>query len=957
MSLRLRILLITSLIVIALIAVSYTISSVIVLDGVRKVEQQYVQENVSRARDAIGENISQLQVLVSDWSAWDPTYVFVSDRNQTYIDENLNNYTFTDLNVNLFVIVNSANQVVLARSFDLSRRQEDEVPPELARYLGAGSPLVKFRDTSSKAAGIILLPKGPLLVASQPILPTDKNGPSQGALLMGRYLDTVEIQRLSALTHLDIGIFLRDSSKLPADVEIARSNLSPGSQSFIRPLSQKEIAGYTVLNDINGQPALILRLQADRDFYSKGWNTIYYLLLSLLVVGLVFGEATLLFLERLVLSRLSRLQTEVSAVGSSGNLSTRVTVTGKDELTRLAAEVNSMLAALEESQNELRATHEQLEQRVLERTAELRQVAERLSAVNRIARASSATLDIDELMEAVYKEAAPLFQCDAFFIALYDEATGELDFRLQVDEEVRDPPQRVPLGNGLTAQVVTQNTPLLVHNFSKERKRLPPTVSWGTHKIPSSWLGVPMRVGQRVVGVISIQAYHPQAYGEGDQWLLSLIADQVAVAADNARLYTATRARADELSMLNEIGTSLTSTLDFPAVVRTALVNIQQLFQGRVVSLLQADSWVGDLRFAQTLKGEALVETPLQAESGEGLAGWALQYRQPVLVEHARSDPRFSDQVDQAGDEPDGGGMAVPLATPDQAIGVIQVIGEPGAYSGDHLRTLQAIASIMTVALMNARLYNEVTTLLREREQAQAQLIHAEKMTALGRLVASIAHEINNPLQALQVFVTLIEEGMADPQRQQETQEYLEATRREIERISTIVLRMRDFYRPAREGLQGVDLYAVLESVLELTGKQLEHSHITVQRNWAPDLPEIEANPDHLKQVFLNLVLNAIDAMPQQGTLSIRTRMDQVQRADQEADQAVCIQVGDTGMGMAPEVLFHLFEPFFTTKPFGSGLGLSISYGIIQSHNGTITVDSKENEGTTFTILLPVRQP
>jgi len=302
--------------------------------------------------------------------------------------------------------------------------------------------------------------------------------------------------------------------------------------------------------------------------------------------------------------------------------------------------------------------------------------------------------------------------------------------------------------------------------------------------------------------------------------------------------------------------------------------------------------------------------------------------------------------------------MAVPLLTSERAIGIIEVISsEPRAYTRDELRTLQAIASTLAVALENASLYDELKMLLREREQAQAQLIHAEKMTALGRLTASIAHEINNPLQAVQTYLTLAQEELSSDQCREKLERYLSTVGDEIERISAIVHRMRDFYRPAREGLQPTYLHAVLESVLELTNKQLQHSDTTVERVWADFLPEIQANPDHLKQVFLNLVLNAIDAMPAGGTLRISTGLDQIQDGDgQQPRPAVRVEFSDTGEGMSPEVLSRLFEPFFTTKERGSGLGLSISYGIVEAHNGKITVESHVGLGTTFTILLPVEQ-
>jgi two-component system NtrC family sensor kinase len=235
-------------------------------------------------------------------------------------------------------------------------------------------------------------------------------------------------------------------------------------------------------------------------------------------------------------------------------------------------------------------------------------------------------------------------------------------------------------------------------------------------------------------------------------------------------------------------------------------------------------------------------------------------------------------------------------------------------------------------------------------------------MGALGRLVASIVHEINNPLQAIQGSLTLAQEELESSARREKLARYLNMAESEIDRVTNIVRRLRDFYRPARQEFQLTEVHAVLESVLALAGKQLQHSNVTVEREWEDSLPLIQANPDHLKQVFLNLVINAVDAIAARcqpdsqtgGTLRVRTTLDWMQRQDGKGTlPAVRIEFSDTGEGMPPEILNRLFEPFLTTKKDGTGLGLSVSFGIIQAHHGQITVASQVGVGTTFTILLP----
>jgi signal transduction histidine kinase len=191
---------------------------------------------------------------------------------------------------------------------------------------------------------------------------------------------------------------------------------------------------------------------------------------------------------------------------------------------------------------------------------------------------------------------------------------------------------------------------------------------------------------------------------------------------------------------------------------------------------------------------------------------------------------------------------------------------------------------------------------------------------------------------------------------------------KETERIAAIVRRVRDFYRPVRQEKRLIDIRAVVNDVLELAGEQLLRYNIAVERdmagNEADQLPLINVNRDDLKQVLLNLVLNAIDAMETSGgTLRVRTAPDRIQPPGTEPRPAVRIEIGDTGTGIPPEFLPHIFEPFVTTRPDQAtpivpkaALGLSISYGIIQAYGGEISVSSQTGIGTTFTILLSAEQ-
>jgi PAS domain S-box-containing protein len=266
----------------------------------------------------------------------------------------------------------------------------------------------------------------------------------------------------------------------------------------------------------------------------------------------------------------------------------------------------------------------------------------------------------------------------------------------------------------------------------------------------------------------------------------------------------------------------------------------------------------------------------------------------------------------------------------------------------DGAQVLQEIASIPLFD-QNGRPHQvvEVWEDITERVALQTQLVRAEKLAAIGQLAASIAHEVGNPLQAIQGFLSLFLE-QCPPDIPNER--FLKLAEEEIERIVQVLARLRDLYRPRADVLAEVDLNDLVNSVLLLTGKQLERGRIRLLREMDPDLPKIRAVADQLKQVLLNLVLNAAEAMAEGGLLHVQTYVTQ----DQALRPDVVITVTDTGFGIPPEQLPRIFDGLHTTKERGMGLGLYTSKAIVERHMGRISVQSKPGEGTTFTIMLPI---
>jgi len=235
----------------------------------------------------------------------------------------------------------------------------------------------------------------------------------------------------------------------------------------------------------------------------------------------------------------------------------------------------------------------------------------------------------------------------------------------------------------------------------------------------------------------------------------------------------------------------------------------------------------------------------------------------------------------------------------------------------------------------------------RRLQETQLQLLQSEKMAALGKLAAGVAHEINNPLSGILIYAHLLLEDLSpdDPQR-----EDLQRIVDEASRCKETVKQLLEFARQTEHRTEEVDLNRVLKHGLALLRNQALFHNIQIVEDYDPELPQIQGNANQLSQAFMNIILNAADAMEGRGTLTVRSRYLPERRT-------VRVEFTDTGCGIPPELLSRIFEPFFTTKEVGkgTGLGLSTTYGIVQDHGGRIEVKSRVGSGTTFIIELPLQ--
>ncbi len=544
--------------------------------------------------------------------------------------------------------------------------------------------------------------------------------------------------------------------------------------------------------------------------------------------------------------------------------------------------------------------------RARERVAALRpllQVSQRLHA----------ELDLSRLQNLIIETVRSELEADRASLMLFDD----LGQSLQITACSGLPPNvvvghRVPVTRGLAGWVATHRIPLSI-NASGEV--MPPNADvrgvFSNDKMTSS-LAVPVLAGDHLLGVLNAAKVHSGvSFSAADQDLLLLLAGQAATAITNARLYSQV-AHSEE----------------------------------RYRALLQH---ANDAVLLLDVGGRTILEANLALEQLSG-------YHRRELLGMCPVD--LLPNVDSLAK------TALNGATNGHGHGDSQEIET--VLQTRWAQPVQVAVSVSVVPYAGQRLLLVIARDISERQRIARQMLQTEKLAALGRLSASMAHEINNPLQAIHNSVHLM---LNRPLPEEKRQRYLEMTREEIDRLISIVQRILDFYRPTRDGMRPVDLGDILDSVLTLTSTQMLDHNIQVIRADRAALPRVLAVTSHIKQVCLSLIFNAIEAMPDGGELRLGIYLA-ADGSDVGADgftvvagghtaspmigPTVVIEIGDTGAGISSQDLPKIFEPFYTTRMKGTGLSLALSYSIVEQHHGEMAVRSALGQGTTFRIRLPV---
>lgn len=412
--------------------------------------------------------------------------------------------------------------------------------------------------------------------------------------------------------------------------------------------------------------------------------------------------------------------------------------------------------------------------------------------------------------------------------------------------------------------------------------------------------------------------------------------------------------QSSRLATLSSVATALSSSLDLKELLNRVIDEILKILQGASIRIYMLDP-KGEWLQLMAWKGasKAFVDRPhlRRRKVGDGLLGKTILYKRTIVIDNflRAEGPYVQDIVEEGLIS----SVYIPLMAKEKPVGVLCVSSySEFRFSSDFVEFLTAVGNQIGVAIENANLYEGLKEAYEELRKTQEQLVRTEKLVSLGKLAATIAHEINNPLSVVLTYIKLmknmLQRGTFTPKRLADISRFLGTMESETSRCGEIVRNLLAFARHSSLNMAEHRLEEIIQRAVALIAHDLEMKEMRLRCSCEPGLPLVKCDFRQIQQALLNLMINAVEAMEPGGLLTVEAR-----GAPREG--FVMIRVEDTGCGIPEEHLPQIFEPFFTTKDEakGVGLGLAVVYGIVTRHGGTIEVRSKVGHGTTFEVFLP----
>jgi len=354
MTLRKKIFIIVALTFLGLTIVFLITSNRILLRGLQEIEAMECAEDLNRAVVSIKSKVDELDVTARDYANWDDMYAFAVSRNPSFIMSNFTDSTFTNLKLNFIIISDRSGNMIYSMGFDLKNKRKMPISKGISEVGKTIDSHVFSAPPPRPLAGVELLPEGLAMICARPILNSDGAGDPHGLFIVGRIIDKEEIARIGTTQKLNLSIFHKTEKNLPPDVVNVWKSISAERGALIETLSTDTIAGYALMSDLFGKSSLIVRILDQRSVFMQGRNVAIYGIVFVLFASFVFTIVSFMLLEKLVLRRLLKISHDIRSIESDGNLTKRIQLEGRDELTSLTYDINLMLDKLEHSETRIR---------------------------------------------------------------------------------------------------------------------------------------------------------------------------------------------------------------------------------------------------------------------------------------------------------------------------------------------------------------------------------------------------------------------------------------------------------------------------------------------------------------------------------------------------------------------------------------------------------------------------
>ncbi len=580
----------------------------------------------------------------------------------------------------------------------------------------------------------------------------------------------------------------------------------------------------------------------------------------------------------------------------------------------------------------------------------------RQAMLNDFALIISSAQNLEQIVQRVFALLTRTFKTE--LISLFLLSSDGRTLREYRNIERRKTPRTEFLDSHPIAAFVRAGQNVRIENVATSRGYEP------ANKNAQAALTIPLKYRGEVIGVLALESKEIGAFSGYDENLLVVIASHLAGLVEYGRLRDEAEARARNLGLIHEVVQQVIGVTNVDEVAQITADLLVQHFSYELAAVMLVDEH--QVLRVKGISGDAsaIVQdglSKLKDPSSTGITGYVFTSGESVMIDDATKHPGYHYIPGwEMGSE-----ICVALREGDRIWGIINVESNAkNAFTHNDLLALESLAGFLTSAVSSVERYQMLqdtiqilqTTQeeLQERMEAQRnaenRLLQAAKLAAVGEMAAGVAHELNNPLTTVAGFSELVLDELPSESPQRDD---LELVLREATRARNVVRRLLDFSRQSESIRVRSDLNEVIEDVAALTNHLFASNAIELTMELGENLPWILMDRDQIKQVVLNLLHNALHAMPHGGKLSVQT-----ETREKNDEEWVVMLVKDNGKGISPHDIARIFEPFFTTKADdgGTGLGLAVSYGIVADHYGFIDVDSSPNKGATFSVWLPLKE-